>query len=153
MTLTLDQIAHVRALEDAQGHITPDIVVADARQKTSPLHELFEWDKSKAAAAYWIWQARTIIGAVHVTVVNETTTVKAPYYVRDPEADGQGYRSVTALRSDPQQARASLTYTLEVAAGHIRRAYDLAEPLGMAGEIDGLLEAVAGVQRALRSAA
>lgn len=153
MKLTQEQIGRVRALETGRGEITADAVVEDAKSKTSPLHSLFEWDKSKAAMAYWVQQAREIIGAVYVVVTIETSTVKAPLYVRDPEAKGQGYRSTTALAKEPEQARESLVYTLEVAAGHVRRAYDLAGPLGMVGEVERLLEQIVGLQRIIRSAA
>ena len=72
--------------------------------------------------------------------------------VKDPDTK-DGYRAVTALRENPNSARESLIYALETAAGHLRRAYDLAEPLGLQGEIDRLVEQVAGVQRLLRTAA
>lgn len=154
MKLTSEQEEHVRSLADGNGRITPSVVVDDARQKSSPLHGLFEWDKGKAAMAHWIDQARVIIGAVRVVVTNETTTIKAPLYVRDPDAaGGQGYRSVVNLRSDPAKSRDALVYTLEVAAGHLRRAYEIAESLGLQAEVDGLLERVSGLQRTLRQAA
>lgn len=153
MKLTQEQIDRIQSLEDERGQVTADRVVEDARSKSSPLHGLFEWDKSKAAAAYWIQQAREIIGAVRVVVTNNTSTVKAPVYVRDMAADGQGYRNVSSLRADPQQARESLIYTLDVAAGHVRRALDLAGPLGLSGEIDALIEHIVGVQRITKEAA
>lgn len=153
MKLTEEQVARIQSLEDQRGSVTPDRVVEDARQRNSPLHDLFEWDKSKAAMAHWIQTAREIIGAVRIVVTNQTTIIKAPMYVRDPEANGQGYRSVTALRGDSAQARESLIYTLEVAAGHLRRAMDLAEPLGLSAEIDALMDQIAGVQRSVKTAA
>lgn len=153
MKLTQEQIAHIQSLEDDRGLITPSRVVEDARSKASLLHNLFEWDRSKAASAHWIAQAREIIGAVRIVTTNTTSTVKAPFYVRDTASVGQGYRSVAALRGDPAQARESLVYTLEVAAGHVRRALDLAEPLGLSGEIDALLDQIIGVQRVIKTAA
>lgn len=153
MKLTEKQIARLRSLESKRGELLPSQVVADAKLKSSPLHSLFIWDKDKAAAKHWIQTAREIIGSV--TVLHQTTeyTVKASGYVRDPQAKGEGYRSVTALRDDPVNARESLVYTLEVASGHLRRAMDLAEPLGMSKEIDQLLAQVAGVQRLIKQAA
>lgn len=154
MTLTQEQIARIRELEDRAGRITPERVVDDARDKKSPLHPLFEWDKAKAAAAYWTIQARDILRSVYGTNVTSVTTLKVPVYVRDTSVKGeQGYRSVVALRSDPESARESLVYTLEVAAGHLRRAFDLAEPLGLSGEIDALLDQIIGVQRVIKNAA
>lgn len=154
MTLTQEQIARVRSLEDVRGGVTPAAVVQDAKQKKSPLHGLFEWNLDKAAAAYWIDQARAIIGAVRVVVTNETTVVRAPVYVRDPSiGNEQGYRSTTALRSDPEQARESLILILRVAAGHIARAMELAEPLGLSGEVEGLIAEIVGLQQKARLAA
>lgn len=153
MTLTELQIAHVRSLEDAQGRLTPDQVVADARLKRSPLHGLFEWDKDKAAMMHWIDTARAVIGAVRIVVTTEVVAVKRPIYVRDPDATGQGYRSAMSLRNDPEAARRSLIYTLEVAAGHIRRAIELAEPLGLSDDIDALLLQVLNLQHRTAEAA
>lgn len=154
MTLTQEQIARVRSLQTPEEKITPDRVVEDARLKSSPLHSLFEWDKSKAASIYWLAQAREIIGAVEVITVNETTTVRRPFYVRDPDAKGeQGYVAVSRLRANPDAARESLIFTLRVASGHLSRALELAEPLGMSAEIDALIENVTGLQRKLRAAA
>lgn len=154
MKLTTEQEERVRSLADEEGRLTPDQVVDDARDKKSPLHGLFEWDRGKAAMAHWIHQAREIIGAVRVVETNTTITVRAPFYVRDPDAaGGQGYRSVVSLRTEPERARQSLIYTLEVASGHLRRAFELAETLGLQTEIDALLEKVSGLQRTLKTAA
>lgn len=153
MTLTQEQIAHVRSLEDARGGITPDVVVADAKRKDSPLHDLFEWDKGKAAAMHWIQQAREVIGAVRVVVVNQTSTLRVPVYMRDPDANGQGYQSVVALRSEPDRAREALVATLRTAAGHVERARALAEPLGLSSEIDDLMTRIVGLQMAVTSVA
>ncbi len=153
MRLTEAQVARVRSLEDAAGRLTADLVVEDAKNRTSPLHPLFTWDRSKAAAAYWLAEAREVIASVRLVVTNETTTLRVPVYVRATDMVGQGYRSVRALRADPAQARESLIYTLEVAAGHLRRAMDLAGPLGLSADIDRLIEEVVGVQRALEKAA
>lgn len=153
MRLTQEQIDRLHSLANERGQLTPSSVVEDAKRNNSPLHDLFQWNTKRAAEIYWLHRARQIIGAVTVVVTNNQTTIKAPMYVRDPEATGEGYRSVAALRGDPVNARESLIYTLEIAAGHLRRALDLAEPLGLTSEIDQLIAQVAGVQRVLRSAA
>lgn len=152
MKLTQEQVDHLQTLETADGRLTPDAVVDDARSKASPLHDLFEWDNKKAASAWRIQQAREVI-QVRMQVVNETVAVRAPIYVRDPEATGQGYIRVSVLRNDPEQSRAAVTYALDVAAGHLRRAYEMAEPLGMAQEIEALVAQVTGLRRVLEKAA
>ena len=154
MRLTTAQVEHLRTLEREGGRISPSDVVDDAKHKSSPLHGLFEWSKSLAAEKYWLVQAREILGAAKVLVETETYTTRGPVYVRDTSAGGgQGYQRVEVMRDDPDQARESLIYTLGVASGHLRRAYDLAEPLGLQAEIDHLVEQVVGVQRVLRRSA
>lgn len=48
------------------GRLQPAHVVEQARDKKSPLHRHFEWDDTKAASAYRLDQARSIIGAVRI---------------------------------------------------------------------------------------
>jgi hypothetical protein len=153
MKLTAEQVERLNSLETAKGGLLPSVVIEDAKLKDSPLHGLFEWNIKKAAAIQWIQRAREIIGAVQIVVTTNEATVRAPMYVRDPEAKGEGYRSVVSLRNDPVNARESLIYTLDVAAGHIRRAQDLAQSLDLAGEIDQLLAQIVGVQRLIQRAA
>lgn len=150
--LTQQQIAHVQALENSNRGIDAKIVVADARKKSSPIHSLFDWDKGRCAERDLERQARVVIGAVQMIVTNTVTSMKVPVYVKDPDVRS-GYRAVTALAASPDSARESLIYTLEVASGHLRRALMLAEPLGMQGEIDALLDRIVGVQRLLKKAA
>ena len=153
MKLTQKQVARIQQLTDKHGRIGPSHVIADAKRKDSPLHALFQWDLKKAWIKYARLRAREIIGSVKVIVTTEERTLRTPCYVHDPAAEGENYRAVSSLRADPVMARESLIYTLEVAAGHLKRAYDLAQPLGLAGEIDALVEQVAGVQRLVKRAA
>jgi hypothetical protein len=152
MRLTQAQIARVRDLEDSTGRISARRIVEDAKQASSPLHALFDWDRKSAAYAYWLHQAREVIGAVTVQVTRKEMTVETPCYV-NLTGPARGYQRVDVLKADPAAARESLVYTLEVASGHLRRAYDLAGPLGLAREIDALLVQVAGVQRVAQSKA
>ena len=147
MKLTQAQIVRIKALENSKGQITARRVLEDAKKPKSPLHSLFNWDIKTAAEHWWLHRARLIIGAVTVQVTHEHATVKASGYIVDTSVKGDGYRSVVAMKRDTESARESLIYTLETAAGHIRRAYDLAGPLGLRREIDALLAQIAGVTR------
>ena len=150
MKLTQAQIASVGALTNEAGQIRPSQVMAAAKVKQHPLHSLFDWNQKNAAEKYWLHRAREIIGAVTIQVTTEHFLYKAPAYIVDTTVKGQGYRSTIAMSADPSSALESLVYTLEVAAGHLRRAMDLAVPLGLSGEIDRLLMEIAGVQRVVR---
>ena len=147
MKLTQAQLARIKGLENRKGQITARRVLDDARQMRSPLHALFNWDLKHAAERWWLHQARLIIGAVTIQVTNHESVIKTPCYVVDTSVKGDGYRSMVAMKGDSESARESLAFTLEVAAGHLRRAYDLAVPLGLTKEIDDLLARIAGVVR------
>lgn len=48
------------------GKLLPDIVVREAAEENSPLHDFFEWDDSAAASEYRQEQARMLIRSVVV---------------------------------------------------------------------------------------
>lgn len=136
------------------GVLRPEDVVADARNKASPLHALpiwNGWDAKKSAMAFWIDQARVLIRTVQMIVTTETTVVRAPYYVRDPSSDPskQGYVSVATLKSDEDRAREALVYEFQRVAALLRRARDLAIVLGIGDEVDRLVENIAGIRAAI----
>lgn len=152
--MTSDQITAVRErlreiAERNGGVLTADAVVADARSKTSPLHEHFEWDRAKAAAAYWLIQARELIRTVTVTIRTETTNVTAVAYVRDPRQSGdkQGYVAVTTVRSNADLAREVLIDEFGRVASMLRRARELAAALSAESEIEDLLTRVVGLRQ------
>jgi hypothetical protein len=147
MRLSQTQLARIKGLENSKGQITARKLLDDARSARSPLHALFNWNIKHAAERWWLHRARLIIGAVTIQVTHQHAVIKSPCYVVDTTTAGEGYRSVVSMKTDSASARESLIYTLEVAAGHLRRAYDLAGPLGLTRELDALLAQIAGVVR------
>lgn len=123
------------------GSLTPDLVVKDAEDSSSPLHDLFEWDDSIAGHKYRIEQARQVITSVRVVITTEHKAVSTVYYVRDPEAESteQGYVSIDKLKSDSDLARESIVMEFSRAASYLQRARIHAEALGMAQEVDALI--------------
>ena len=134
---------------EQDGRLTPAAVVEDAKNKASPLHGLFQWDKSKAAYAHWLDQARQLISSVRVVIQLEKSTVKSVYYVRDPsaQANDQGYIAVTTLRSDEEASRAALVAEFTRVADMLRRAREIATVLGARDEVEGLLQQVVGMRQ------
>jgi hypothetical protein len=123
------------------GSLTPDLVVKDAEDSSSPLHELFEWDDSIAGHKYRIEQARQVITSVRVVITTEHKAVSTVYYVRDPEAESteQGYVSIDKLKTNTDLARESIVMEFSRAASYLQRARIHAEALGMAQEVDALI--------------
>lgn len=137
-------------LEKARGGVlTPSAVVADAKSKASPLHGYFQWDKTKAAEAYWLDQARALITSVRVEVRTESRKVTAVFYSRDPRAEQgqQGYVSLKTLRKDSDLARDSLLAEFQQVAHLLRRAREHAAALGASAEVDQLLQGVVGLRQ------
>lgn len=147
MRLTQAQQARLKAIEDAAGRLSARRVFEDAKDHRSPLHALYNWNVKHAAEKWWLHQTRIIIASVNLKIIVNNVTVSRPYYVKDTTVKGDGYQSTIIMRQDKESSRESLIYTLEVAAGHLRRAYDLAQPLGLTKEIDALLAQIAGVKR------
>jgi hypothetical protein len=135
-------IDRIKQLEDREGRITPDVVLKDAEKSSSPLHDYFEWNDTKAAHAYRVDQARMLIRSVEVIIKTETISIRSVGYVRDPEAQAneQGYRSVSKLRSEKGLAHEALTAEFIRIAGALRRAKDLAAAFDLENEIGDLFD-------------
>lgn len=120
------------------GRLTPDVVVREAKKKTSVLHKHFTWDIKKAAEERWLDQARELIRTVHVNVVTRQETFRVRAFVRDPEKPGyeQGYVALRVLRSDEEVARQALILEASRIATSLKRFRELATVLGLEGRVD-----------------
>ena len=123
------------------GSLTPDLVVEDAKDTSSPLHELFEWDDGVAGHKYRIEQARQVITSVRVVITTEHKAVSTVYYVRDPEAESteQGYVSIDKLKTDKDLARESIVLEFSRATAYLQRAKNHAQALGLEDDIESLI--------------
>lgn len=143
--------ALIELAESAGGVLRPDDVIEAAKDKKSPLHGCFEWDKDAAAMEHWRDTARTLIRSVRVVIHNQTTTLRAPYFVRDPEADSkdQGYVALTSVRSDSEKARELLVDEFARAASSLRRAKEIAKALHMEDQVEGLIHGVLDLRQSI----
>lgn len=130
----------LKALERA-GKLTAEDVVSAARDPESPLHAFFEWDDARAADAWRLEQARTLIRSVQIRVsVEEGRAISVPVYVRDPDAEHevQGYRTLENVRGNPAAAKAALLIEVIRVEGLLARAERIAEACGLAGDVKAL---------------
>jgi hypothetical protein len=148
MKLTQEQIAAVHALEDENGNVFPHQVLKAAKDKTNPLHALYDWDIKRAAEKHWLHQSRLILGAVTILVTTQEFTYKSSAYVSS--GTGDGYRNVMVLKNDPNAGTEILIHCLETSAGHLKRALTLAIPLGLSDDIDRLITQVMSVVRVVQ---
>ena len=147
---TKEMVRRLQVLYRQHGTLTPDLVVTDARDPESPLHADFEWEDSVAAERYRQAQARQLLASVEVLIRVNKVKVATVAYVRDPDKAPreQGYSSVAELREDKERAKAALQYELRRIAALLERARRLALALGLAKEVDSLLDEIEELRQA-----
>lgn len=141
--------ARLQELADKNdGRLTPEQVVEDAKDVTSPLHTEFQWDDAKAAISWRLETARRIIRSVKVEMKTTKTVVTAVAYVRDPraESDEQGYVSVEVLRDEKDMAKKAIREELMRVTSALERARSVAVGLDLEDELEALLALTASLQ-------
>lgn len=136
-------------------HVTPEQVVDRARNPESDLHGKFNWNVEEAARQHWLDTARTLIRSVKVVVEHSEHRIHAVAYVRDPEMGDkeQGYVRVARLKSDRERALEAVEYELRRAHSAMERAKSVADALGCSGDINAILDELAGLRVKLDLAA
>jgi len=71
----------IASIKKRRGGVTPQLLVIESKRKSSPLHNCFEWDNSKAAEEYRIVQAREILRFLIVEIEPEEE-YEDPQFVR-----------------------------------------------------------------------
>ena len=69
----------LQTIYEKHGDLHPSMVVAEARRKTHPLHDRFEWDDKIAGKKYRLVQAYDLIRSVKLTYRDKEGT---PHTVR-----------------------------------------------------------------------
>ena len=133
--------AKLAEIAEAYGRLTPDLVVQEAKDPDSILHNLFEWDDAEAGHQHRLFQARQIITSVRVVITTENKKISTVYYVRDPEAGSneQGYVSIDKLKTDKDLARESIVLEFSRATAYLQRAKNHAQALGLEDDIESLI--------------
>jgi len=132
------------------GLLRPRDVVEFARNPETALHARFEWEDTKAAHEYRLWQARQLI-TVYVTAEPRT---ERQYQVfvslpSDQQNPGGGYRRLSAVLSDAEMAEELLAQAL-ADLQRLQRAYrELKALRAVFAEIDAAAEKVRGRRREL----
>ena len=120
--------AELAALYSAKGILLPEDVIEAAKPKTSPLHNLFDWDNKSAAHKYRVEQARALIRSVRTTYITEKRSVSAVVYIHDPE-ERVGYTRLADVHSDTDKARDIIAREVKSAYAAVQRAREIARAL------------------------
>ena len=124
------------------GELQPQHVVEAAKDRRHPLHKHFEWDDKKAADAFRLDQARSIIRIVRTKIEEDEPPVRAFYSVKDD--NGQRYRAVETVMSSVSLQLALLKAAerdLRAFQNRYRAIQDIAESIS---------EAVSKIERRIR---
>lgn len=93
----------MRQLEEQRGFVQPADLVQVAAPLDSPIHDMFEWDDTKAGVRYRLHQARMIINHVQVELVDDKRS--DAFYsavVQVDDVPTRGYFSAEKVLSDDE---------------------------------------------------
>lgn len=96
------QQALQKLAETNGSFLDPHIVLEEAKNASSVLHDVFEWDNKIAGEKYRLIQARILINAVHVKIDGKSSPA---YFNTRVEIGGvmkQGYFPVARVMSDQE---------------------------------------------------
>jgi hypothetical protein len=146
--------AAIEALEDSSGIVTPERVVDAARDPDHPLHDCFDWDMERAAREHWLDTARSLIREVKIRVRIERRVITSVAYVRDPRLPARqaGYVALTEAARRHDLSRDVLEAELDRCTAALTRARAVASVLGMAADLEDLLEATTQIRQRAQEA-
>src|SRR5690606_25037488 len=79
-------------VEERDGAVTPDDVLAAAKPKRSKLHDWFEWDDSEAAHKYRLNQAAYLLRSINIVIHRE-----------DGDAEVRAFHNVIIQREEVRE--------------------------------------------------
>lgn len=136
----------------AEGPLRPSVVVAAAADESSPLHNCFEWDDTKAGHSFRLLQARNLLREVSVTV--ETGFAPARL-IHVPSLGTEGregtYEPITAVVQSPDKyarALSELTAKMRAASNAIEELKAAAEQTEDQDKMARITVAIAALQTA-----
>lgn len=98
-------LEEIETIREKNGKVTPELVVEFAKDKKTALHGRFEWDETKAAAAYRIEQARRVLRVfVKLEDGENGNPVKVRAFISLPSDRkiGNEYRTIEDVLKNPE---------------------------------------------------
>lgn len=99
-----DLRSELNRIYSSRGELTPQAVVDEAREESSPLHHRFEWNDSVAGEKYRIIQAQQIIRSVRIDFTSasgEKNSLREFHAARESGVpERQGYLPVGEIVQD-----------------------------------------------------
>lgn len=92
----------VLGLVERDGIADPRVLADEAADPEHPLHSLFDWDDTEAAAKWRVQQARQIVGRVRITVEGRSTPAHVHVTITGDSGQRNGYVPISAAMTDTQ---------------------------------------------------
>lgn len=98
----------LEAIRAKYGKLCPEDVVKSSRPKSAPLHDLFEWNDTKAAEGYRLSQARTIIRSVQFVPYRGKEPVTQYVHVRMNPVNESYYQDISVAVQNPDEYESAM---------------------------------------------
>jgi len=99
-------------IQNVYGKITPEIIVREAGDTSSPLHNYFEWDDEKAGERWRVQQARILLNNIQVKTVSDGEERRISVF--EVVSASGGYKSFdTFTRQDIEFVKADIRSRLK----------------------------------------
>lgn len=143
------QAAFEALIAKHDGHISPALLVEEARHPSSPFHEYFTWDDEEAGEQYRLIQAGQLIrkwkGSV-IRINSDTKTIKIESMRRVQSPQGQrtkggaSYQTVEEIMADPVKREDMLRTVLKELSAYRKRYAELIALADVWRAIDDAIE-------------
>lgn len=90
-------VAELERIENVYGSLTPEIILNASEPVDAILHDLFEWNDSRAAHNYRLQQARTILNNIEVKIISDGGAKNIPVYEVVTVSDERRYKHIQTL--------------------------------------------------------
>ena len=113
--LTKAQFTAAMKLLKKDGNLTASGILKEASKKTSPLHGLFEWDNTKAAHQYRMWQSRSMVKRINLSIEDDEGKLIHVPSINAKEGSYKPIKTVVEVISDYELAMSEAVSKLAAA--------------------------------------
>lgn len=107
-------VAELKEIEEVHGNVTPQLVVDSSKNKSSILHNYFDWDNETAANKWRLRQASKLLGHIEVKIIkdNEPKIVRAFLLHHKGGTDGSETKYKSLDFSDEKMKKINISFSL-----------------------------------------
>ena len=108
--------------ETKQDNLTAEAIVEDAKNKSTPYHDYFEWNNQAAGHQFRLQQARTMLGSIKIKITTEKKEERLIRAFHNVELDGERvYAPIQVVMKEPDLREQIIHKALAEAEGWARR--------------------------------